>query len=102
MQAVIQTGGKQYLVAPDQTLEVELLPEGEKKLEFEALLLIDGASIAVGAPAVKGAKVRAEVVENTKGEKLKILKFKAKKRVKKLTGHRQKYTKIKITGITKS
>jgi large subunit ribosomal protein L21 len=98
MQAVIASGGKQYLVSKDQTLEVELLGDA-KKAEFDILLLIDGDSAKVGTPFVSGAKVHAEVVEETKGEKIKVLKFKAKKRVKRLTGHRQHFTKIKITKI---
>lgn len=70
-----------------------------KKAEFEVLLLIDGDNTKVGTPNVAGAKVHADVVEETKGEKIKVLKFKAKKRVKRLTGHRQHYTLVKITKI---
>ena len=98
MQAVIATGGKQYLVRNDEFLNVELVGD-EKKLEFDALLLIDGDKITVGAPFVDKIKVHAEVLDTVKGEKIKILKFKAKKRVKRLTGHRQKYSQIKITKI---
>ncbi len=98
MQAVIMTGGKQYLVAKDQVLEVELLGEA-KKAEFEALLVIDGDKVTVGKPHVAGVKVTAEVVEEVKGEKVKVLRFKAKKRVKRLTGHRQHYSQVKITKI---
>lgn len=98
MQAIIATGGKQYIVKKDQTLEVELLGD-VKKLEFDALMIIDGDKIQVGAPLVKDIKIKAEVLEETKGEKIKVLKFKAKKRVKKLTGHRQHYSKIKIVSI---
>ncbi len=98
MQAVITTGGKQYIVEKDQTLEVELLGD-VKKVEFDALLLIDGDKISVGAPHVAGIKVHADVVEEVKGEKIKVLRFKAKKRIKRLTGHRQHYAQIKITKI---
>ncbi len=98
MQAVIATGGKQYLVRNDEFLNVELVGE-EKKLVFDVLLLIDGKEITVGAPIVDKIKVHAEVLDTLKGEKIKILKFKAKKRVKRLTGHRQKYSQIKITKI---
>ena len=100
MQAVIVTGGKQYLVKPEQVLEVELLGD-VKKVEFDALLVIDGDKTEVGTPTVKGVKVHAEVIEEVKGEKLKIMRFKAKKRVKRLTGHRQHYSQIKITKIGK-
>ncbi len=100
MQAVIATGGKQYLVKPDEVLDIELLVADAKKIEFDVLMLIDGDKIKVGAPLVDGAKVTAEVVEPIiKGEKIKVLKFKAKKRIKRLTGHRQRYTQIKITKI---
>ena len=98
MQAVITTGGKQYLVSKDQTLDVELVGE-DKKLELEALLVIDGDKVSVGTPFVKDVKVKAEVLGEVKGEKIKVLKFKPKKRVKKLTGHRQHYAQIKILDI---
>jgi large subunit ribosomal protein L21 len=99
MQAVITSGGKQYLVKPDQILDLELVGD-VKKLEFDALMVIDGDKVSVGAPVVKGAKVTAEVIGEVKGDKLKIMRFKAKKRVKRLTGHRQHYTQVKIAKIT--
>lgn len=98
-QAVIQTGGKQYVVKAGQELDVELVGE-DKKLSFEPLLVFDEKTAKVGTPTVKGAKVTAEVLDTVKGEKIQVLKFKAKKRVKKLTGHRQKYSRIKITTIS--
>lgn len=98
VQAVIASGGKQYLVKKDQTLDLELLGDA-KKVEFDVLLLIDGDSIKVGAPHVAGVKVATEVVGEVKGEKLQVLKFKPKKRIKRLTGHRQHYTQVKITKI---
>jgi large subunit ribosomal protein L21 len=99
MQAIIRAGGKQYLVSPDQTLEVDLVDSAAKTLAFEPLLVIDGAKVTVGTPVVAGVKVTATVVGEVKGEKIKVLKFKAKKREKKLTGHRQRYTQIKISAI---
>ncbi len=98
MQAVITSGGKQYLVKKDDVLELELLGD-VKKVEFDALLVIDGEDVKVGKPTVDGAKVTAEVVSEVMGDKVKILHFKAKKRVKRLTGHRQHYTQVKITKI---
>jgi len=99
-QAVIITGGKQYLVAEEQELDIELTPEA-KELSFVPLLVFDEKKASVGAPEVKGGKVTASVLEpEVKGEKLKIMKFKPKKRVRRLTGHRQKHTRIKITGIS--
>ncbi|HSX14477.1 MAG TPA: 50S ribosomal protein L21 [Candidatus Saccharimonadales bacterium] len=100
MKAVISTGGKQYLVSDNEVLEVEKVPAETNKLELEPLLVIDGEKVHVGTPVVKGAKVTAEVMGEVKGDKIKVLKFKAKKREKTLTGHRQTYSQIKITKIT--
>lgn len=99
MQAVILAGGKQHLVEPNQTLEIDLVSGDAKKLTFEPLMVIDGDKVQVGAPRVKNVTVSAEVLGEVKADKLKILKFKPKKRVKKLTGHRQRYTQIKVTSI---
>ena len=97
--AVIQTGNKQYLVSEGETLNVELLhPEG-KNVTFEPLLVIDGEKIAVGTPTVK-AMVTAEVVEaDVQADKVVGVRFKAKKRVHKVHGHRQHQTTLKIVSI---
>ena len=98
--AVIKVGGKQYLVAEKETLLVDLLPEGTKELKTEALLVIDGDETIVGTPVVKGVKVTAKVVDDlVKGNKLRIIRYKDKKRVHKETGHRQKYSRIEIASI---
>lgn len=98
--AVIKVGGKQYLVAEKETLLVDLLPEGTKELKTEALLVIDGDETIVGTPVVKGVKVTAKVVDDlVKGNKLRIIRYKTKKRVHKETGHRQKYSRIEIASI---
>lgn len=98
--AVIKVGGKQYLVAEEETLRVDLLPEGTKELALDALLVADGDKIAVGAPTVSGVKVVAKVVEDkVAGGKLRVIRYKAKKRVHKEIGHRQKYSTIKIESI---
>ena len=100
MKAVIKVGGKQYLVAEKQTLLVDKVAEGTKSLDLEPLMVIDGAATKVGKPVVKDAKVSAKVVEPVvAGEKIKVAKFEAKKRVKTINGHRQKYTKIEIGKI---
>jgi large subunit ribosomal protein L21 len=100
MKAVIKVGGKQYLVAEKETLLVDLLPEGTKELTLDALLTIDGDNTVVGTPVVKGVKVSAKVVEaEVKGEKLRVIRYKSKKRVHKENGHRQKYSQIQISGI---
>ncbi len=98
--AVILVGGKQYLVAEKETLRVDLLPAGTKELELDALLVIDGDKTTVGTPIVKGVKVSAKVVTpEVKGDKIRVIRYKAKKRVHKETGHRQKYTELEITKI---
>ena len=98
--AVVKIGGKQYIVAEKETLLVDLLQEGTKELILDALLVIDGDETQVGKPTVKGVKVTAKVVEDlVKGDKIRVIRYKAKKRVHKETGHRQKYSKIEITSI---
>ncbi len=98
--AVIKIGGKQYIVTEKETLLVDLLPEGTKELKTEALLVIDGDKTTVGTPTVKGVKVTAKVVDElVKGEKLRVIRYKSKKRVHKEIGHRQKYSQIEITSI---
>jgi large subunit ribosomal protein L21 len=97
--AVIQTGGKQYLVAEGQELEVELLA-ADKKPIFEPIMVISGSDISVGSPAVSGAQVKADVVEaEVKQDKVTAIRYKAKKRVNKRRGHRQKLSRIKIIKI---
>ncbi len=101
MKAVIKVGGKQYIVTEKQTLLVDRLPDDTKALELAPLMVFDESTAAVGTPEVKGALVKAKVTEGeVKGDKLQIMKFKAKKRVKTLTGHRQKYSQIEIQSIT--
>jgi len=101
MKAIIKVGGKQYIVAEKQTLLIDKLDEATKTLDLEPLMVFDDASTKVGTPVVKGAKVTAKVLESeVKGEKLKIVHFESKKRVKKINGHRQKYTKIEIEKIS--
>jgi len=97
---VIATGGKQYLVSEGETLDVELLKSDDKKVTFEALLVIDGDNVTVGAPSVDKVKVSAEVVaEDVKADKVTAIRYKAKKRVHKLHGHRQLQTVLKIDKI---
>lgn len=98
--AVIKVGGKQYTVAEKETLRVDLLPEGTKDLALDALLVIDDDKTTVGTPTVKGVKVSAKVVEEkVAGEKLRVIRYKSKKRVHKEIGHRQKYSVIEIVSI---
>jgi large subunit ribosomal protein L21 len=98
--AVVKIGGKQFIASEKETLLVDLLPEGTKELTLDALLVIDGDKTQVGTPTVKGVKVIAKVVEDlVKGDKVRVIRYKAKKRVHKEIGHRQKYSKIEITSI---
>ena len=98
MKAVVKISGKQYLVSEKESLLVDLLPEGTKELTLDALLVIDGDNTKVGTPTVKGAVVKAKVVEaEVKGDKIRVIRYKAKKRVHKENGHRQKYSRIELT-----
>ena len=100
MKAVVKISGKQYLVSEKESLLVDLLPEGTKELTLDALAVIDGDKTKVGTPLVKGVSVKAKVVEDeVKGDKLRIIRYKSKKRVHKEMGHRQKHTKIQIASI---
>lgn len=97
--AVIATGGKQYVVSVGDTVNVELLDTDKKSVTFEPLLVIDGDKVNVGAPAVAGVKVTADVLDTIKADKVTSIRYKAKKRVHKLHGHRQQLTPVKITKI---
>ncbi|HZJ34694.1 MAG TPA: 50S ribosomal protein L21 [Candidatus Angelobacter sp.] len=98
--AVVKIGGKQFIVAEKETLLVDLLQEGVKELTLDALLVIDGDKTQVGKPTVQGVKVTAKVIDDlVKGDKIRVIRYKAKKRVHKETGHRQKYSKIEIISI---
>jgi large subunit ribosomal protein L21 len=100
--AIIQTGGKQYKVSEGQKLVVEKLPnEAGKSMNFDQVLLVDqDGKVKIGTPTVSGAKVEAMVTEHGRGKKLDILKYRAKVRYRKKTGHRQAQTTITITKIS--
>lgn len=98
--AVVKIGGKQFIASEKQTILVDLLPEGTKELTLDALLVIDDEKISVGTPTVKGVVVTAKVVDElVKGEKIRVIRYKSKKRVHKENGHRQKYSRIEIASI---
>lgn len=98
--AVIATGGRQYVVSEGDTLEIGFLKDADKTVSFEALLTIDGSKIQVGKPTVKGVTVNAKIDEQeVKAEKVTAIRYKAKKRVRKVRGHRQLQTKITVTKI---
>lgn len=98
--AVITTGGKQYLVAEGEVVKVELLGDAGKTVAFEPLLVIDGETTTVGTPTVAKVSVTAEVLEADKqADKVTAIRYKAKKRVHKVHGHRQHQTILKVTKI---
>ena len=101
MYAVIKTGGKQYRVKPDDVLEIERLPgEAGDILEFDQVLMLSGeAGFEIGTPVVAGAIVAAELVEQTRGDKIKVFKKKRRKHYRRTMGHRQDLSQIRITEI---
>jgi large subunit ribosomal protein L21 len=100
MKAVIQVGGKQYIVTEKETLLVDHLQEGTKELTLEPLMVIDGDDIKVGSSTVAGITVKATVDEPlVKADKIRVIRFESKKRVKKINGHRQQHSRITVTHI---
>jgi len=100
--AVIKTGGKQERVEEGQQVAVERLGAAEGEVvTFAPLMLVDGETVLAGVGSLSGASVSARVVGETKGPKIKGFTYKNKTRGRKSWGHRQKYTLIEITGITR-
>lgn len=100
--AVIETGGKQYKVAPGTSIKIEKLSDTQKvgdKVTFDKVLLVDGTTTSIGTPYVQGAKVEATVEELGRHDKVVVLKYKAKSRYQKKNGHRQLFVKVKIDSI---
>ena len=100
--AIVQTGGKQHRVRPGDTIRVESLPGevGDAVELTDVFLVSQGGEITLGTPTVPGAKVKAEVVGNGKGKKVIVFKYKAKTRYRRMRGHRQLYTDLKVTDIS--
>lgn len=101
MYAVIETGGKQYRVAPGDTIEIERLEtEAGKPHTFDRVLLVAGeAGVTIGAPTVASARVTGDVQQHLRGEKKLTFKMKRRKGYHKTIGHRQELTRVKITDI---
>lgn len=99
--AVIKTGGKQYLVSPKDKIKIEKLPqkEGEKVFFEQVLLYQKDNQEKIGTPLVESIKVEAKVLKQDKRKKVIVFKYKAKKRYKKKTGHRQPFTEVEIIKI---
>jgi large subunit ribosomal protein L21 len=99
--AVRTTGGKQYLVAKGDEIDIELLDAEKKTVTFEPLLVFDEKDTKVGTPTVNGAKVTATILSTDKrDDKVVSIRYKAKKRVRKVHGHRQRKATIKIDSIS--
>ncbi len=101
MFAIVETGSKQYKVQAGDVIEVELLPgEPGDAIELERVLLVaNGDEVKVGAPVVAGASVKATVLAETKGRKEIVFMYRPKKRIRQKTGHRQKYTQLRVDEI---
>jgi large subunit ribosomal protein L21 len=99
MYAVIRAGGKQYRVAPGDVIRVETQDDSNGKIEFGEVLAVSAEQGKIGKPE-SGAKVMGEVVEQGRGEKILVFHYKRKKQYKKLRGHRQDYTAVRITEIS--
>jgi large subunit ribosomal protein L21 len=99
MYAVIRAGGKQYRVAPGDVIEIEKLPQSSgETVQFADVLAVSATDGEIAKPAA--AFVSGEVVEHGRGNKVLVFHYKRKKQYKKLQGHRQDYTAVKITGIS--
>lgn len=103
MYAIIKTGGKQYRVSEGDELFIEKLTQeqGDEVRFEEVLALGDEGSLEWGTPVIEGAVVTAEVVKQGKGKKIVVFKYKSKKGYRRKKGHRQPYTRVKITSIAR-
>lgn len=100
MYAIVLTGGKQYKVSEGDQINVEKLDkEIGAQVKLDVLMLCDGKNVKAGNPFVEGSEVMAEVIAQGKAPKIYVLRYKAKKRVRKLQGHRQPYTTLKIVSV---
>lgn len=100
MYAIIKTGGKQYCVEEGKVITIEKLDvEVGAEVAFDEVLLVSGDSVKIGQPTVAGAKVTGKVLEQGKGAKIRIFKYKAKSNYRRRQGHRQPFTKVQIEKI---
>jgi large subunit ribosomal protein L21 len=103
MYAIIEDGGKQYRVQKGDTIHIETreLPESAKKIEFANVLMLgDGEKSKIGAPLISGAKVVASIVNEMRGPKVDIIKFRRRKGYRRKQGHRQDYIKVTVDSIS--
>lgn len=103
MIAIIKTGGKQYKVKAGDILKIEKLPQASgKEVVFDKVLLmgnVDGQEVKFGQPLIKGAKVKAQILEQGRAKKVKVVKYKPKTRYTRVLGHRQSFTRVKISEL---
>lgn len=98
--AVFSSGSKQYIVSEGDEVKIELLNTDMKTVEFPTLLIIDNDKIQIGKPTIPNILVKADIIDNDQAqEKVTSIRFKAKKRVHKVRGHRQHLTVLKIKSI---
>lgn len=99
--AIIDAGGKQYKAVEGTTIRVDRLnAEIGDQIDLDnVLMVVDGEKVEVGAPQVEGVKVNTKVVSHVKGPKIIVFKYKAKKRIRTKTGHRQQYTDLLVESI---
>lgn len=101
MYAILETGGKQYRVAPGAVIAVERVPGGVGEVvEFSRILLVgDGEKIQIGSPLIPGAKVRAKILGQIRGPKITVFKFRRREKYRRKTGHRQELTRLQVEEI---
>ena len=98
--AVIETGGKQYVVSSGSKMKIEKLPESEGPIKFDKVLLVaDDKNIYVGKPYLGNAEVGAERIGEGKSEKVLVFRYHSKTRYRKKKGHRQPFTEVMVKGI---
>jgi large subunit ribosomal protein L21 len=99
--AIVEDGGKQYKAVIGESIDVDKYPLGVgEELDMDRVLLIsDGDNVKVGKPFIQGAKIQATVVAQVKGPKIIVFRYKPKERIRSKTGHRQKYTRVRVDAI---
>jgi large subunit ribosomal protein L21 len=99
--AIIETGGKQYLVSPGDKIQVEKLAgDKDSKIKFDKVLAtFTDKDYSLGKPYLSGAAVEAKVLKQSRGDKIHILKYKSKSKYRRKIGHRQHYTEVEITKV---
>ena len=100
MYAIVRSGGRQHKVAVGDVLEIDRVDDAVgASVSLQPLMLVDGDRVTTGASDLGAASVTAEVLAETKGQKIRILKYKNKTGYRKRQGHRQRYTQVRVTGI---